>query len=170
MARTSHGHHIRFTGTADEPEEVVAIARCGGPTICSVCGKEALEYYRLHNTTAPLGEILNIDTTPETGTVKDEFNDPDIFLHQAKRIVLMNRNQRLEAQHNDANGPFVPLTENNVYIVWFSKVLQNWKALLSTDLHDGLYYEVTYNGDKEEAYLDVYMKQNNERLPLGWFK
>ena len=47
------------------------------------------------------------------------------------------------------------------YIVWKCKTLQNWKYLLSTDLHDGMYYELTYNGDKNEWYLDVYKKLEN---------
>lgn len=47
------------------------------------------------------------------------------------------------------------------YIVWKCKTLQNWKYLLSTDLHDGMYYELTFNGDKEEWYLDVYKKFEN---------
>lgn len=36
-----------------------------------------------------------------------------------------------------------------VYIVWQCKTLQNWKFLISTDIPDGMYYELTYNGDKK---------------------
>jgi len=57
------------------------------------------------------------------------------------------------------------LTADQVYIVWFSKTLQNWKALLSTTIPDGMYYEVTYNGDKRETYIDVYKKFNNICIP-----
>lgn len=46
------------------------------------------------------------------------------------------------------------------FVVWFAKTLQNWKALLSTHVDD-TYYEVTYNGDKKEAYIDVYVKSHN---------
>lgn len=48
-----------------------------------------------------------------------------------------------------------------VFIVWKAKILQNWKYLLSTTLADGMYYELTYNGDKEEWYLDAYKKFEN---------
>lgn len=58
------------------------------------------------------------------------------------------------------------VTIDDVYVVWFSKTLQNAKALLSTNLPDGMYYEVTYNGDKEEAYLDAYKKFDNKRIIL----
>ena len=48
-----------------------------------------------------------------------------------------------------------------VYIVWFSRTIQNWKALVSSTLPDQMYYEVTYNGDKNETYLDAYKKLEN---------
>ena len=52
-----------------------------------------------------------------------------------------------------------------VYIVWKCKILQNWKYLISSDLYDGMYYELTYNGDKEEWYLDAYKKFENRCIP-----
>ena len=41
------------------------------------------------------------------------------------------------------------------------KTLQNNKALVSTSLPDGMYYEITNNGDVHEIYMDVYKKWNN---------
>lgn len=49
-----------------------------------------------------------------------------------------------------------------VYTVWKVKALQNWKYLLSSTLFDGMYYELTYNGDKREWYLDAYKKFENK--------
>lgn len=51
--------------------------------------------------------------------------------------------------------------EFEIYIVWKCKTLQNWKYLISTSLFDGMYYELTYNGDRNEWYLDVYKKIKN---------
>lgn len=51
--------------------------------------------------------------------------------------------------------------EYDVFVVWYCKTLQNFKALLSTTLFDGMYYEVTYNGDKDEIYFDAYKKFEN---------
>lgn len=48
-----------------------------------------------------------------------------------------------------------------MYIVWFCKTLQNFKVLLSTTLPDGMYYEVTFDGDKNKYYLDAYKKWKN---------
>ena len=54
------------------------------------------------------------------------------------------------------------ITEDDVFIVWMCKILQNNKAMASTTLFDGMYYELTYNGDKKELYLDAYKKWENK--------
>lgn len=76
----------------------------------------------------------------------------------AKKIVLDYAKAHIDVTDN------VQLTLDNVFIVWFCKTLQNWKALVSTTLPDGMYYEVTYNGDKKEAYLDAYKKFENRKI------
>lgn len=81
------------------------------------------------------------------------------FMDKAKKLVVDYYNNRV-----DKTDGF-KLTEGDVYIVWFSKTLQNWKALLSTTVSDGMYYEVTYNGDKKESYLDAYKKWENKCIP-----
>ena len=53
-----------------------------------------------------------------------------------------------------------------VFVVWSCKTLQNNKALLSTTLPDGMYYELTYNGDKKELYFDAYKKFENKCIEL----
>ena len=53
-----------------------------------------------------------------------------------------------------------------VFIVWSCKTLQNNKALLSTTLSDGMYYEITHNGDKKEIYVDAYKKFENRCIKL----
>lgn len=53
-----------------------------------------------------------------------------------------------------------------VFVVWYSKTLQNHKALLSTSLFDGMYYELTYNGDKKELYFDAYKKFENKCIKI----
>ena len=63
---------------------------------------------------------------------------------------------------------------SDMYVVWFSKTLQNWKALVS-GVNINEYIEVTYNGDTQEIYVDVYTKmwnqclkdiKNDEHIPL----
>ena len=76
--------------------------------------------------------------------------DPDIFLKKAKEAVV---------ETDDA------LSVEEIYIVWFAKVLGNWKALISTDRYNGYYWEVTYNGNKKETYVDTYVKEFNDVIP-----
>ncbi len=52
-----------------------------------------------------------------------------------------------------------------VFIVWKCKALQNWKYLLSSSLTDGMYYELTYNGNENEWYFDAYKKFENRVIP-----
>ena len=65
-------------------------------------------------------------------------------------------------EHLDKSDPDA---EFQVFIVWKCKILQNWKYLISSNLPDGMYYELTYNGDKHEWYLDAYKKFENRRIP-----
>ncbi len=58
------------------------------------------------------------------------------------------------------------LTTDDVFVVWSCKTLQNSKALLSTTVSDGMYYEITYNGDKKEVYFDAYKKWKNKTITL----
>ena len=63
-------------------------------------------------------------------------------------------------EHLDNKG-MIPDTDFTVYTVWKCTKLQNWKYLISSTLFDGMYYELTYNGDKKEWYLDAYKKFEN---------
>lgn len=59
------------------------------------------------------------------------------------------------------------ITKDDVFVVWSCKTLQNNKALLSTNISDGMYYECTYSGDKNELYFDAYKKWENRCIKLG---
>lgn len=65
-------------------------------------------------------------------------------------------------EHLDKSDPEVTF---DVYTVWKAKILQNWKYLISSTLPDGMYYELTFNGDKKEWYLDAYKKFENVVIP-----
>lgn len=80
--------------------------------------------------------------------------DSDFFALKAKQLVMEYSNRVNEQK----------LESEDVYIVWLNKILQHNKAMLSTPIPDGRYYEVTYNGDKEEFYVDAYTKEHNEAI------
>ena len=86
--------------------------------------------------------------------------DNQKFVEFAKGAVVDYFNSRKEITDEGR------LTPEDVYVVWLCKTLQNNKALLSTTVWDGMYYEVTYNGDKNEMYLDAYKKWDNKCIKV----
>ena len=80
-----------------------------------------------------------------------DFNN---FQSIAKVLVSEYHNKFLSEEHGT-------LEPKDIYVVWYCKTLGNAKALLSTPTSDGMYYEVTYNGDKDDIYFDAYKKQAN---------
>lgn len=80
------------------------------------------------------------------------------FINKCKEIV-----KKYEMDHLDKSDD-VP--EFDVFVVWQCKTLQNNKALLSTTLFNGMYYECTYNGDKKELYFDAYKKFENKCIRM----
>lgn len=83
------------------------------------------------------------------------------FLKLCKKTVVDYFNNRSEKTDK------FTISEDDVYIVWICKALQNHKALVSTNVSDGMYYELTYNGDKKELYLDAYKKWENKCIKVG---
>ena len=77
------------------------------------------------------------------------------FIKKCIEIVVDYYNAKAE------KTDFKPISAEDVFVVWSSKTLQNNKALLSTTVRDGMYYEITYNGDKDEIYFDAYKKWEN---------
>ena len=77
------------------------------------------------------------------------------MLERFKQLVADYYNERVEKTDGMA------ITADDVYVVWSCKTLQNWKALLSTPVPDGMYYELTYDGDRRVTYLDAYKKWEN---------
>lgn len=87
------------------------------------------------------------------------------FIELVKNIVVDYVNEHLDIT-DIKNEESVAYT-SDVFIVWYCKTLQNWKALASTTFRDGMYYEITLNGDKNEVYLDAYKKFQNKRIELN---
>lgn len=86
----------------------------------------------------------------------------DIFLELCRNIVMDYFNKRTDKTDNKQ------ITKDDVFVVWLCKTLQNNKALVSTTVSDGVYYEITYNGNKKETYVDVYKKWENVTVKAFW--
>lgn len=86
--------------------------------------------------------------------------DSQKFIDKCKEIVANYANEHLDKSDNKA------ISTKDVFVVWNCKTLQNNKALLSTNLFDGMYYELTLNGDKQEIYFDAYKKWENKCIEV----
>lgn len=87
--------------------------------------------------------------------------DSEKFIAKCKELVKDYANQHLDVTDNKRIGL------DDVYVVWQCKTLQNSKALLSTNLFDGMYYELTFDGDKQNIYFDAYKKFENRSINVG---
>lgn len=80
------------------------------------------------------------------------------FIEKAKELVV-NHTTELTG-----NAGYVPPFD--VFVVWNTYILGNIKAMLSTTISNGMYYEVTYNKAKNEIYFDAYKKVENRKVEL----
>lgn len=100
----------------------------------------------------------------------NSHGQPNALIDAARQAVVDEYNRRHEAGTIVLTPEELPTPEviglDEVYVVWFAKVLQNWKALVSTDVSDGRYYEVTFNGDQNVIYIDTYGKLSNTEVTL----
>lgn len=87
------------------------------------------------------------------------YSENNQFLNRAKAAAVQAFNSSSFA------NTIADLDVSQVYIVWFCKTLQNWKALVSTDAISGIYIEVTYDGDAEQSYIDIYSNVSNSTIP-----
>ena len=54
----------------------------------------------------------------------------------------------------------------SIFMVWSCKILKNNKGLFSTSReNDSRYFEITYNGETDEFYVDCYVKEWNQAIP-----
>lgn len=83
------------------------------------------------------------------------------FIKLSKEIVKDYANEHMDKTDNRE------INEDDVYVVWNAYILGNQKALISTTLSDGMYYEVTYNSAKDEIYFDAYKKWENRKVTIG---
>lgn len=132
---TRHGHQIHGTTVETRPVGLNT-ARCGGPRLCAECRE---------------------DVALATGFSDVQADGKPVDYQLKAKIEVVEWYNRNAARAN-------PITVDNVFVVWFSKTLQNWKCLLATTCLDNMYFEATYNGDKHEMYMDVYTKMDNQAI------
>ena len=83
------------------------------------------------------------------------------FIQNVRKLVADYTNE-----HSDPTDILELISPEDVYVVWWCKTLQNYKALASTPRHDGMYYEITYDGDKNKIYFVAYKKFEQRNIEL----
>lgn len=58
------------------------------------------------------------------------------------------------------------IDRETIFVVWSCKTLQNNKAILSSTLKGAPLFEITHNGNKNEIYIDTYIKKSNESVKI----
>ena len=79
----------------------------------------------------------------------------------AKALVCEVYNEKLSSVDDEALMPI------NLNLVWFCYILGGWKVLLVPTIRQPQpYYEVTFNTNDGEAYIDTYHKVGNRKISL----
>lgn len=136
---------IAFISPESVPEKMATVASAPKKQVLVTSGSKRGHWIEVSDE-APT------EAKPMTRTDSNKYTD------KAKQLVVDNYN----SHHDSSKTP--PLTIELVYVVWFSKVLDSWKAMIGSSVVKGLLYEVTYNGARSEAYVDVYKKINNVKI------
>jgi hypothetical protein len=148
MTYTSHGHHIQGT-VKDENLRPKMVARCGGPGLCDICSRQAIQETERLRTEERLDNPLNL-IDPQT---------------RAKMAVVENRKFTFWDIDNNCSL-YEDLTVDDLYVFFFAYILGGWKCYISSDAWtDTSIYEVTYNVAEEMIYLNAYKKFEEEQIP-----
>lgn len=86
---------------------------------------------------------------------KNELTTSDGFIKYCKELVMKYENDHIDKTDG------ISINEDNVYVAWSCFILGNQKALLSTTLPDGMYFEITYDKNNNSIYFDAYKKFEN---------
>lgn len=95
--------------------------------------------------------------------------DEQIFAASAKDLVIGDIVDDLSSELEcNRSGHYLNneliLERVKVYVVWMVKVLEHNKCLIGTDVVEGYYWEVTYNGLKDEFYVARYRKESKRAV------
>jgi hypothetical protein len=145
-------------GIENKPENTVwfqgEVGVCRNKEICEQ--NQAFDRWRKDHLTDLKDET---SMTAEFPNIVVEDLNPYRFQDKARQIVLEYYNHNFVSVYDE-------LHISDIVVSSFTKTLQNWKALVITNVaNDNLYFEVTYDGDKKQAYLDVYSKAANVVFP-----
>ena len=82
-------------------------------------------------------------------------------------LTVWNESPQGEWSPSSIRTMSVPIMEEELFVVWSAKVLQNWKGLVGSTRPGSPYFEVTHNGNNGVTYVDVYKKIDHRELFEG---
>lgn len=114
--------------------------------------------------------LISCGVLTEDGKIAPAYKDIATFHDKTQEdknmtteeFIARCRREVFDVATNDLNVNAFP---SEVQLVWYSKTLQNYKCIMCIPGYQNV-YECTYNGDKEEFYIDAYEKVLNKALPL----
>ena len=89
---------------------------------------------------------------------------PEEFITKAKELVVQYENIKIEKQ--GIKWDRAKFDIKDIYVVWWSKTLQNAKVILSQVRTKGMLYEVTLDGENKKIYFDSYKKEKNVSVDI----
>jgi hypothetical protein len=89
--------------------------------------------------------------------------EPDDFLEKAKDLVLHQYN--VEGIGTPRGKPIDHLSDDEVYILSYTRLPHSKKVVVGTMRTDGRIYEVTYDANLRRTHLDTYLRTHNRIIP-----
>lgn len=138
--------------------------RGGGkvPSLCLSCGVAGPEIVLDDQCVKINYEIYKMirDEVPDPPQAPKLFMDSLIISEKEKEEALIDPRRLLFERVMTVRGLEFS-TRFDVWIVWSCKTLQNRKWIMATSLPDNNLYELTYDGETGQFYLDEYVKVSN---------
>jgi hypothetical protein len=78
----------------------------------------------------------------------------------------INPSEDLTVKATALVGAIENLNRDQIKLISFHYILGFWKGLVTTTVPDGKIFEVTYNKEKGEAYIDIYIKDSQRVIPI----
>ena len=83
------------------------------------------------------------------------------------RQLAINSVMKYWNSDEDLVSAYGRITNNDIYVTWQCKAIENFKALLGVNRDgDGMYFEFTLHGAKKQCYLDIYRKNGQVVVPI----
>jgi hypothetical protein len=78
------------------------------------------------------------------------------MIEKAKALVMEYIGKHIDNTNTNA--------QPTIFVVWQSQVLQHFKCMVVTTMPYGMCFQLTYDGDHNCWYFDVYRKIDNREI------